>query len=254
MKLFEVLVIETAANCNRRCKTCLRESYPDRRRLAERYTDAQMPGETVYRLIDEAADMGFRGFLGLSHFNEPLMDPRIAEFGRYAKDKAVFKEVFLDTNGDYLNTETASKLDGVFDCMDVALYGSNREDDEKHIASLFSKTGLIFTKGQHIVSHFSPFRNLHEAMSAHVADPCIRECQVRMIVAYTGEMLLCCCDLVGFWELGSVHTSNLHDLWFSDRHRKIIEKLSQPTGRWTYPMCRICPRPPGKRAYKYEWR
>ena len=39
----------------------------------------------------------------MQHYNEPLLDPRIAELGRYAKSLGQFKYVFICTNADFIN-------------------------------------------------------------------------------------------------------------------------------------------------------
>ena len=47
------------------------------------------PTERVYRLIDEAWDIGYRGTINFHHLSEPFLDKRLITFARYAKDKGV---------------------------------------------------------------------------------------------------------------------------------------------------------------------
>ena len=95
----------------------------------------------------------------------------------------------------------------------------------------------------HLVSHFSPYVNLDETIVACRPMACRRETGLRMIVDYRGEMLLCCDDIAGLWDLGNAKEQTLEELWFSPKHLAILATLSEPGGREAYGFCRICPRP-----------
>ena len=247
MKLFRALVIETHSYCNRRCKTCLRQTYPDRLALAGRWPEdirtSWLPDDVVCRLIDEAAEMGFRGWLCLQDFNEPLFDERIVAFAKYAKSKKVFREIYANTNGDMLDEELAKQLDGAFDSLHISLYGGRDSQKERKAKypSWFEKTKLTWG-GSHVVTHYSPFPNLQKCIDTYLDYPCIHEVQKRMIISYTGKMLLCCEDIGSVWDLGNVYESSLKDLWFSPRHTEIVETLAVSGGRRNYSYCSICPR------------
>jgi hypothetical protein len=243
MRLFDELNIETQSTCNRTCSTCLRQSYPDKPALAARFTVQQMPSELVLSLLAQAADMGFCGRICMQHFNEPLQDERITEFGRYAKRLDVFTGgVYLNTNGDFLTAERAAQLDGAYDWLNVALYGGNKAQRAAQYTDWFKSTRLTFTAGEHVVSHHSPFANLQAEIATAQQQPCEREAQMRCIIGYDGRMMLCCEDIGAEYGLGNAHDTPLHDLWFGERHTEIIETLQQPGGRLAYDYCRICPR------------
>lgn len=242
MRLFDELNIETQSTCNRVCASCLRQSYPERAALAGRKAAHKMPAQKVYTLLDQAAEMGFRGYVCLQHFNEPLQDERIARFGHHAKSKGVFKEVYLNTNGDYLTPQKALELDGAFDHLNIALYSGDKARRAAQYTDWFRKTRLTFTMGEHIVTHHSPFVNLADEIVKAAGQPCERECQMRCIIGYDGKMLLCCEDIAGVYDLGNAHTTSLRDLWFGDRHAEILDTLSRAGGRASFPYCAICPR------------
>ena len=236
MRLFDQLTIETQSDCNRTCNTCLRQSHPD----GPRNGRAQMPTEMVFDLIDQGAALIPHGWLCLQFFNEPLLDERLPKFAAYARGK--YREVMVNTNGDYLSPEVAEQLDGTVDRLHVALYGGNKAGREASIRERFGQTRLTFTDGQHYITHYSPFTNLQEAIDECCVQPCVREVQLRMIVSYSGEMLMCCEDIAGEWDLGSAAQQPLQELWFSPEHRAALEELSQPGGRRHW-YCQICPRP-----------
>ena len=72
--------------------------------------------------------------------------------------------------------------------------------------------------------------------------PCHRPV-IRMLIQYDGEVCNCCEDTFGAFKLGNVYEQSLEQLWFSDRHSKIIGDLIAGR-REQYGLCRNCPLPP----------
>lgn len=237
ISLFSKLLIETHSSCNRECATCMRQNDPGRSRWIRGVRrNVDLPDETVYRILDEAGDLNFKGQVGFVWFNEPLMDPRLPSFAAYAKTRGLY--VYIATNGDLLTPELALELDGLLNHIFISLYPGAREP--RYFQSLFKKTRIDWG-GPHMTSHFSPRRDLQTLISRRHMRPCVNP-QNRMIITYTGEMALCCEDLACNFNLGSIHGRSLTDLWYSLHHQEIVEALSKPGGRQAYPYCRICPR------------
>jgi radical SAM protein with 4Fe4S-binding SPASM domain len=249
---FWELCIETVSSCNRTCPTCMRNSYPNRETVAGRFGQQnRMPDEMFRKIIDDAVDMGFVGSVNLQHFNEPFQDPRIADFAAYAKGKNQFSSVYMHSNGDLITRRKAASVDGILDKITIALYdeaGGQPMDPIKaanrrhELQSWFTKTQLVWTPAIHLVTHFSPYANLQAAIVENREKPCTREVQLRMILDWRGEMLLCCEDIAGIWKLGNVADQSVSDLWNSEKHQSILATLSEPGGRNAYPFCRSCPR------------
>jgi hypothetical protein len=250
---FWELCVETVGSCNRTCPTCMRNSLPNRAAVAERFgTQRRLPDDLFYKTIDDAVAMGHTGSVNLQHFNEPFQDPRIGRFAAYAKAKGVFSKVYMHSNGDLITRRKAAEVDGILDEITIALYdetggqpmepvkAANRQAE---LLSWFSRTALSWTGGQHLVTHFSPYANLQEEIERNRPKPCNREVQLRMIVDYRGEMLLCCEDITGLWDLGNVRDHTVAELWNSDKHQQILTTLAEAGGREAYGFCRICPRP-----------
>jgi radical SAM protein with 4Fe4S-binding SPASM domain len=72
--------------------------------------------------------------------------------------------------------------------------------------------------------------------------PCHRPL-IRMLIQYDGEMCNCCEDTHGAFGLGNVYEHSLEELWFSERHREIVESLIAGE-REKYRLCRNCPMSP----------
>jgi radical SAM protein with 4Fe4S-binding SPASM domain len=243
--LFGRLEIETCSNCNRTCGTCLRNSYPDRERVESWFGDALLPTETVYSILDQAHRLGYQGDVNLQHYNEPLLDVRIEQFGQYVQSKG--RAVGICTNGDFIAEERVKTLDGAFTWMDVALYMDKDAQAKRQafLESMFSKTRLRFTGGGHMTTHFGPQPHLNRLIQSSVETPCF-EVWRRMIISHKGEMLLCCDDMPGHFDLGNVFDSTLEQLWFSEKHQDIMWTLAKPGGRKNYAHCAGCPRNGGQ--------
>jgi sulfatase maturation enzyme AslB (radical SAM superfamily) len=242
--LFKRLEIETCSMCNRSCPNCIRNSHPNRAAVQDWFQPNLMPAEMFERIMRQACDLGFRGSVCLQHYNEPLMDDRIEEFGRFARGLACFSEVFISTNADYITEARARKLDGTFDMLLIALYldEPKKTERERWLRAQFSKTKLEFTGGAHIPTHFSPEFDVTSLAQAHVDRPCSLPLD-RLIINHRGDMLLCCDDVVGNFALGNVKRQTLHELWFGARHQQIVNDLLVAGGRRKHAYCATCPRP-----------
>lgn len=255
MDVFKHLEIETIGSCNRTCGTCLRQTYVKKDDSVHRGrfpvtskvgVGTKMPISTFKGIIDQAVDMGFKGSVCLQHYNEPLLDDRLPELGEYVKSKPQIEGAYACSNMDLITEEMAAKLDGVFVSFDVALYMSEERqiEREKYLLGLFKKTDLRFTKGVHVVTHYSPFANTAECINAAQSMPCTHY-NVMLIVAYDGTILHCCDDYAGHFGLGNVNTMSLKEIWESNVHRELVDTLSKPGGRLNYSYCAVCPRRTG---------
>jgi len=240
--MFTHLEIETQSTCNRSCKTCLRTKYPDKSKLESRNHKVQLPSETFYSIIDQAHALNYKGTICLSHYNEPLMDERILAFASYVKHKLDTRELSICTNGDFITENKVKKLDDVFDSITIALYDENADEKEIIFRQMFKKTELRFTKGQHMLTHFGPHEHLDDIINGNIDHPC-PYFQKYMIISHTGDMLLCCEDFVGHWDLGNANNESLVELWYSSKHLEILKNLEVTGGRRKYEYCSSCPRP-----------
>lgn len=244
---FSLLEIETSSFCNRHCATCLRNTIPERDSVADRFEQNLLPMDDIRRIIDEASSMGFRGEICLSHYNEPLLDPRIADIARLVKESGVFSRCFFGSNGDHLTDELAASLDGIVDYIGFALYMNEpvRSKREEWIRGCFKRTSVTVSGGppeeQHMVTHFCPLVDVNDIARRSRGRPCNRPIK-RMIVNHAGNMLLCCEDVIGRYGLGTIRDGTLEQLWYSDVHQDIVLSLQKPMGRAQHPYCASCPR------------
>jgi radical SAM protein with 4Fe4S-binding SPASM domain len=231
--LFPKLEIETSSFCNKSCSTCLRSCYPDKTRISSWLKQNFLDEKLVYDIINQAVKLSFKGELGLSHYNEPVLDNRIWVFGKYAKEKNVFSKITFCSNGDFL--DNMEKFDGIFDEIIVS-----REPED--FENLFLKTKIRFTGGKHVIKHFSPDKNLKQTIEQMSNKPCLQGYQ-GMYINHLGEMLMCCTDLIGHFNLGNVKENTLEELWYSEKHQNLLLNLEKENSRIQYSHCSICPLP-----------
>jgi radical SAM protein with 4Fe4S-binding SPASM domain len=184
----------------------------------------------------QAKAMGFRGQVCLSYYNEPLCDERIRKFAKFAK-RAGFRKVKIWTNGDKLKEKAARRLDGIVDQIRVSLYDDRTKTNMKSLQRLFRETQLYFTPGRHCRIHYAKITK--QELRRGIDEPC-GGVGKNMIVAYNGDVLACCEEIVPHFELGNVHDKSLQDIW--KKQLRLAQRLRQPGGRRQYPYCMACPR------------
>ena len=249
--LFQRMEIETHGLCNRKCVWCIRNSTPDKEATASWFAKPtnQLPTETIASVLDQALSLGFRGEVCLQHYNEPLMDERLPELAQMVKNRG-FSKVFIGSNADFMTEELSEKLDGVLDEIGFSLYydGPRYEKRREWLFSLFKKTPITVACAADdltypMLTHHNPYHDTIAIAKRFENNPC-RHPLKRMIVNHKGEMLMCCDDLTGNFNLGSVHDNTLEELWYSDRHQDLVLALLRPGGR-KFPgneHCLTCPR------------
>lgn len=243
MKLFQYLDIETASYCNRRCPTCIRNSHPERERVAPWFDrDAYLPGEIVEEAVRQAKNLGFGGTVILSHFNEPLLDWRLPSLAEMVREYGL--RAAIVTNGDHLSESLANRLDRVLDQITVSLYMDEPLKSQRAawIRSLFSNTAVeTLIQSTHLTTHYSPNSNLRQLINEHIDTTCT-EPQLHCIINHRGQFLLCCEDVVGNFSLPTFPETSLEDYWYGAQHQAILQRLETEGGRRDYPYCSICPK------------
>ena len=244
-EMFNFIDFEMISTCNRSCVTCLRNSHPNRTAVQSWFELNLLPIEIIQEALDQCADMGFTGGVCLSHYNEPLMDKRIADIAEMTKSYGKFFPVFMNTNGDFLTEELAQSLDGKLDRIIVSLYMDEPTKSKRAewIKSLFHITEMqINTISDHIATHFSPAFDIESLARKNRGHPCA-EPQMRVVINHRRQYLLCCDDVIGNFFLGTFPEISIEKYWFGKKHMDMINNLKNTGGRLLYRYCATCPRP-----------
>ncbi|MEE9186936.1 MAG: radical SAM/SPASM domain-containing protein [Bacteroidota bacterium] len=257
--LFERLQVESQANCNRSCWFCPRTYDQSGKYLNEKGKSVlnRMPIEKILDLLDQAQALGFHGRVGFHHYSEPLLDPRIIILAREARQRGM--KPYLHTNGDMLKSDEilCQEVRSVYGLIVVGLYDyeTNEELEEAKQywrdklagANLeFSPIGLSGARSAYSIGIPKALVRSDPRMAipdlTYANAPCHRPL-IRMIIQHDGEVANCCEDTHGAFNLGNVYDNSLEELWFSERHVKLVEDLIAGH-RENYDLCRICPLSP----------
>jgi len=245
--LWSSLEIDIQSSCNRDCDFCPR--YLDRsgvrKDAAGKPVYRQMPTEQVYRIIDQAHALGFRGRTKLHRLSEGLLDERYLEFAAYIRDKGML--LVEDTNGDLLRTNSAlcARLDGLVQHLTIGLY-DYRSELEKQQQMLFwrnrfKKTRLSFSlpREQCLIRQGSGIYDQAPKNRAVLSQPC-NQPACFLLIRYDGNVSLCCEDDHCRFALGNAFSEDLAGIWWSWRHITIARTLQKAGGRQHYGLCRQC--------------
>lgn len=241
--------IETTNACNSRCTIC-----PHR---AMRRPIRQMDDHLFTRIVDQCAQAGCRE-IHLHNFGEPLMDDRIAQRVRYAKQCGL-PRVKIFSNGSLLDERRARELiDAGLDEIKISFDGATRDEFEEIRAPLqfdriienihrlvalrnqlrspmkirvaccstSDKRGTVHLLADRVDS--VAFGKVHNWAGSDLADPrrTIRKPCSRLWRTFTilagGEVALCCLDYDGQHVLGRIDAgTSLGDVWHSEAYREV---------------------------------
>ncbi|MCK4995663.1 MAG: SPASM domain-containing protein [Thermoplasmatales archaeon] len=240
------LEIELQSDCNRNCFFCPR--YEDRSSIRKdsngKHTKKSMPTKKITDIIDEAEKLGFKGPIGFHRLSEPFLDKRYLELATYAKNKGM--KVWENTNGDLLKNDPAlcSKLDDLLTGITIGLYDyKNKKERNAQVRfweNRFKETNVVFS----LAAEFPKIRQNSKLYDKKLVTSRIRNCpcfQTRVLrIRYDGEVSLCCQDDQCSFKLGNVFNSSIKDIWWSEKHIKIVNSLKVPGGRISYTLCSNC--------------
>lgn len=163
-KVPAVLTIETTSICNAKCVMCPNR-FMKRKKM-------HMSDEVYKKIIDE-----FSKYkqdikeIQLNLFGDPLVDAKIEERTKYAKDKfGNGTRVAYYSNGGLLTKERAKKIleTGGLDFMAFSFHGTNKEDYEKTMSIDYERTKsniLYFLKLKKEMKLEKPFVNMNYVLS-----------------------------------------------------------------------------------------
>lgn len=157
-RLFKLAVhnvdLELFSYCNRRCLYCP-NSFIDRIS-----TNTYLPGPVYRMLVENLAEIDFRGKVVLNFYNEPMADPVTLEACREIRAMVPRASIRMNTNGDYLHAGSLEELrDAGLSYLMISLHVSatvDWDDDRVRFRAeqIYERVGrrpdvIDFRPGQH---------------------------------------------------------------------------------------------------------
>lgn len=257
---FMELIIELHSHCNRDCFFCPRHSDDSgHRKAGANKIRKSMSTENVHKILADAHRMGYKGWVTFHHLSEPFLDPRIIDVARRARRLGM--RPFEHTNGDAIrdNHRLCEEAREVFNYLVVGMYDhttvAQREATKNFWRTRlgdkvrFSAVDSMFMRAHYTEKNLDGYeetRGSRPVLKTYRNGVCKRP-ERRLMVHYTGNVVLCCEDMREEFDLGSAFEQPLEDIWYSEKHVAIVRDL-RAGKRYKYPLCNSCPiAPEGER-------
>lgn len=223
---FREIIIESVSKCNGICSFC-----PVNRRVDPRET-VFMETSLFHKIIDQLQDMNYSGVIQLHGNNEPLLDDRIESFLEYVYDKIPKAHKILYTNGILLTIERFQNIVKYLDEFYIDNYDDNRKINKKTqmIIDYLDQNSEYIDRVHFNIIRPTAIRNIRGGEAGNrtkvygIQSPCLYPF-VQISIRADGKVSLCCNDALGYYTLGDTHTQSLLDIWNSQIHKDILDKM-----------------------------
>jgi hypothetical protein len=230
---FETIEIEINTSCNRRCNYCPNSIFD--RSLIE--NEKFMPTEVFRKVVDELAEIGYDGEISPHLFGEPLLDNRLPELIRYARDNLPKARIIIFSNGDLLDKKRYQMLceAGVSEFR-VTQHGKTMPLGIKELLSLGAELDAPIS--YNVLTEFSNRGGLIDVDPA--AEKKYPNCFLyeSLIIDYAGNAILCCDDYHSSIIFGNIAQDTLLNIWENKKYKKLRKRLRKRI--YDLPICQIC--------------
>jgi radical SAM protein with 4Fe4S-binding SPASM domain len=251
--------IEASSACNLKCPMCPRTQLA--KENVAQYAKI-LDFELFKRIVDEAAQIGVYS-MKLNWRGEPLMNPRIIDMIKYAKQKG-FVDVLMNTNAVLLDENISRSiveagLDNLiysFDSPYKEAYekiriGANYEqvlanirrfhEIREEMNSVSPLTRVQMVRMPENEESFHDFVNLFKGIADIIASNEVADWETyvpvpndtkfscsqlwqRIFVAANGDITCCCMDFGLLSGMGNIKDTTIQSAWNSDAHKEILRK------------------------------
>lgn len=249
-RLFGWVEIETVNRCNSTCSFCPVNKRDDPRDYK------YMSDELFTKIVEELGALDYRGRLALYSNNEPLLDPKIVERSREARQKVPNANIYILTNGTKITTQLAvDLLEAGLDYIKIDNYSDQLklhrnvlrlvEDFEKPEYHQYTNRIFIVKRLLHEVlsnrGGSAPNKQaaLQKETYQHYADSSCAYPFNQLIIRPDGKVSLCCNDALGKATMGDVSKRSLVEVWRNKAFTKLREEITT-NGRKNMSICNTC--------------
>lgn len=239
-RLFNHVEVETINRCNGSCSFCPVNCHDDPRK------QVLMDIELFQSIVQQLEEINYAGRFTTFSNNEPLLDDRIVELNRYAREHLPNARMHLFTNGTLMSLEIFKGLMDVLDelvidnyqqelklikpCIDIIDYCETHPELKQKVTIVLRKPNEILT------SRGGTAPNRHELIE-YGDDRCVYPFK-QLIIRPTGQVSLCCNDALGKYTLGDLTKESILDVWYGDRFKMVRKCLYN--GRKNWGECKYC--------------
>ncbi|MCP3871705.1 MAG: radical SAM protein [Desulfobacteraceae bacterium] len=231
--------VEINTSCNRKCTYCPNNLFERGLIKNEKLMDEKI----YFKLIDELAQINFKGRLSPQCYGEPLLDKRLTKFMRYTKEKLPKTRLTIVTNGDYLTVDKFNELlDAGVDKFSVTQHGKSMSKNMKQISDYLETNPKKFEKiiKYNIFDSNTPLYNRGGLIKPELLNTIPRciDPGNPVTINHDGNVILCCNDYFGTIKFGNLKDERLLDIWFSKKYVNLRKQIRKR--QYNLPICKKC--------------
>lgn len=230
MFLPQSIQIGTIDYCNRKCPWCP-ESY------LGKTPDRVMDMDVYFKILDDLAEVNYKGKLHLYLMNEPLCDSRIKDLIAMARGEFSENLIFISTNGDLLDGP-----DSLRSLLDVGLTWMAISDYDQQ-----GKFGYAAAFPNVVVTTLKQLRPTFYNRGGHIDVDCRedrKQCEwvhQKAYINYKGDVILCCSDYHYDVVFGNVMERPFGEIYNGAEYRAYRKAHALGRGK-EMPLCDKCDR------------
>ena len=173
-----------------------------------------LSSKVVEKTIDELSQIKYNGAISFHIYNEPLIDPRLFYFIRYAKDKCPDSKIYILSNGQNLSQYLVEELEyaGVW-MLVVSAYSMNDFNRLKNI-----KTKILFKVFKSVLDERL---NMYDIEPLNLAKNCLPFIRDLSVNCY-GDLIICCLDWKRKHSFGNLYNETISGILKKDEVQSII--------------------------------
>ncbi len=238
--LFHHVEIETVNRCNGGCSFCPVSVKNEKREYVK------MTDQLFKKIIDQLAEIDYSGRLALFSNNEPLLDDRILDFHKYAREKLLNARMHLYTNGTLLTKEIFVELIKYLDELIIDNYNQNLdlipaskmiEEYAEENPEIKEKVTIVLRKPNEILTSRGGDAPNRTEVNIENGISCVYPFQ-QLIIRPDGKVSLCCNDPLGKSTMGDANEESLLDIWNGEKFNFVRKQIIN--GRENYEHCKRC--------------
>lgn len=235
ISIFRHILIQTNTLCTRKCPWCY---YG----INNNIKDIAMSDSLFKKIIDNLADLRYRGRISLFETNEFLTDKRIFSFLQYARERLPRAWFFLNTNGDLLNEGVIEELFILgLDDLHISSYDNEAfEKNNRFIAAAKEKRIRHFDKRKSWFITSNRGGSLrYLSKGTNVSGFFCDRVNLIMYIKPDGSIVSCFEDFFSENIMGNANNEQLEDIWFGKNFSDLRARLNKGL-RLTNKLCRRC--------------
>ncbi|MBF0330271.1 MAG: SPASM domain-containing protein [Nitrospirae bacterium] len=216
--------IELSNDCNYSTwhKKCPAHDVLDKKTLSS---------DMVHKILDELSIISYTGELMWHLYNEPLMDPRLVTFIKYAKSVCPASVIHLWTNGFYLTQAVADE---------VVNAGASRITISAYTDAEYERLSKLEIPIIHLIEKVGELdlrKEMYSNEEIKSCVPCITPSR-DIVVRFNGDVVICCLDWKNSVVFGNIYNQSLKEILSSTRYKEVSKSLRY--GIKDEAICRRC--------------